>query len=116
MNLHLVVLCFRQGCRLIQYVFRNRYLSDIVQQRPRLNREQFVFVVDPKTGRQLRAIRLDSPDVAMRVSIFRVDCARQCLDRLQIQLVKLADMLLSLFEFLNIETIQLVQNNSDRDA
>src|SRR5438552_4819528 len=112
MNLHLLVFCFRQHCRLVQNVFGNRYLTDVVQQCSGPDRQQLIFVLHAKMRGQLRSVGLDAADVTVRVPIFCVHGARKRLDRLKVQLIQLLNMLFGLLVFLNVEVIELIQNHS----
>ena len=116
MNLHLVVFCFRQHCRLVQNVFGNRYLTDVVQQCSGPDRQQLIFVLHAKMRGQLRSVGLDAADVTVRVPVFCIHCAREDLDRLKVELVQFLNVLFGLLVFLNVEMVELIQNDSNRST
>ena len=112
MNLHLLVFCFRQHCRLVQNVFGNRYLTDVVQQRSGLDRQHLIFALHAKMHGQFLSVGLDTADVTVRVPVFCIHGARQDFDRLKVELVQFLNMLFGLLVFLNVEMVQLIQNDS----
>ena len=112
MNLHLLVFCFRQHCRLVQNVFGNRYLTDVVQQRSGLDRQHLIFALHAKMHGQFLSVGLDTADVTVRVRVFCIHGARQDFDRLKVELVQFLNMLFGLLVFLNVEMVQLIQNDS----
>ena len=79
--LHDLVLGRSQAARLVEDMFGNRQLANVMQQRRRLDRLNLPVVVDANRPRELDRAVLDAPRVIVRDFVLGIDRMRERLDR-----------------------------------